>query len=78
MNWLIGYLVVAIVFAIIASVAADAFGTNAGAAALLTALFWPVVTVGAAQVVLWISAVKICRGAPASIPVPTPLRLRLT
>lgn len=55
----IAYVVVGLAVAAAASVLSDRFRTNAGGAALLAGALWPVVLIGAAQVMLWTAGVHV-------------------
>lgn len=70
MNMLVVYFVVGLAVAALASVVSDRFRSNAGGAAVVAGLLWPLVVVGLVQVGLWVAAVKVTRAfAPAGHPV---------
>ena len=65
MTVLMVYVVVGLILATVASIVADRTRIGVGATALLTALLWPVLLLGAAQLAAWTGAAKLLRKASA-------------
>ena len=71
--WLASYGAVGLCSSAGASVIADRHRTNPGIAAVLTALIWPIVILGVAQLLLWTSVAEMFRSSTAGAPRPMPL-----
>ena len=63
MGWVICYVVVGLLVAVIVSVLADRSSTRPGSAILMSALIWPVIIIGAAQMGLWTLIAEVLRTA---------------
>ena len=61
----IAYVVVGLILAAVASIVADRTRIGVGATALLTALLWPILLIGAAQLAAWTGTAKLLRKAGA-------------
>ena len=71
--WFALYGVVGLCSSAGASVIADRFQTDGRAATLFSALLWPILIVGVAQLLLWTSVAEMFRSNTAGAPRPMPL-----